>query len=119
MKKPVLALALVFALPVGVTACGGDDKSDEDQVRDVIGLVNAKKKEACNKLSDKYLREVIGGDKDDCEKQVGQTPENAVKIKTVKVNGDKATVEGDIQGSSGQIFLVKEGDDWKLDDVKR
>lgn len=121
MKKPVLALVLALAIPFGVAACGGgdDDKSDEEQVRDVIELVNAKKKEACDKLSDKYLKDVIGGDKEDCEKQVDQTPENAVKIKTVRVSGDKATVDGDIQGGAGQIFLVKEGDDWKLDDVER
>lgn len=119
MKKPVLALAVMLAVPFGASACGGDDKSDEEQIRDVIELVNAKKKEACDNLSDKYLRDVIGGDKDDCEKQVGETPRNAVKIKNVKVDGDRATVSGDIQGGSGRIFLVKEGDDWKLDDVKR
>ena len=119
MKKPVLALALVFAVPFGLTACGGDDKSDEDQVRDVIELVNNQDEEACDKLTDKYLKDVIGGDKDDCEKQVKNTPKNAVKIEKVSVNGDRATVTGDIQGGSGEISLRKDGGDWKLDDVER
>ena len=121
MKKPVLTLALALAVPLGLTACGGDDNggSDEDQVRDVIELVNNQDESACDKLTDKYMKDVIGGDRDDCEKQVKNTPKNAVKIKTVKINGDKATVTGDIQGGTGEIFLVKDGGDWKLDDVKR
>jgi hypothetical protein len=119
VKKPVFALALMLAVPFGLTACGGDDKSDEEQVRDVISLANSQDEEVCDKLTDKYMKDVIGGDKSDCEKQVKQTPKDAVDIQRVTVRGDKATVTAKVQGDSGEIFLVKDGGDWKLDDIRR
>jgi hypothetical protein len=119
LKKPMIVLALMLTVPLGLAACGGDDgKSDEDQVRDVIALANNKNPDVCDKLTDKWIKNVVGGDKGDCEKQVKQSPKDAVDIKKISFDGDKATVTAEIQGTTGTtVYLVKEDDEWKLDDI--
>jgi hypothetical protein len=116
----MIVLALMLTVPFGLAACGGDDgKSDEDQVRDVIALGNNKDPDFCDNLTDKWIKNVVGGDKSDCEKQVKQSPKDAVDIKEVSLDGDKATVTAEIQGDPGKLYLVKEDDEWKLDDIKQ
>ena len=104
------AVALVAAVPLA--ACG---KSDEDEIRDLIELGNKQDPKVCDKVTDKWLREVTEGDKAECERDVKED-EDRFDVKKVSVDGDKATVDGtDDEGDSLQIFLVKEDGEWKLD----
>jgi hypothetical protein len=120
LKKILIGLALALALTLGLAACGGGSgKSDEGQIRDIIALGNKKDTAICDRLTDKWMKDVVGGDKSDCEKQVKQSPKNAIKTKTISVNGNKATVTAEIQDDPGEIFLVKDGGDWKLDDIQQ
>lgn len=123
MKELVILLALAVAL-VGVTACGGDDNgseqgSDEAEIRAVIAAGNSKDPAICDKLTDKWMRNVVGGDRADCKQQVKDSPEDAVEVERVSVEGDQATVTAQIQGDAGTLLLVKEGDEWKLDDIQQ
>jgi hypothetical protein len=119
VKKLLVVLTLLLALPAVLVACGDDGDSDEDQVRAVIELGNNKDPAICEKLTDNWIKNVVGGDKNDCEQQVRQSKEDAVDIQKVDVNGNKATVSVKIEGESGRLLLVKENDEWKLDDVKQ
>jgi hypothetical protein len=115
-----MLVVLVLAVGFGLVACGGDDeKSDEDQIRDVIALGNNQDPKVCDKVTDKWLRDVTGGDKADCEKQVKEDPENDIEIDKISVQGDRATVNVSLGRDTGKIFFVKEDDEWKLDDIQQ
>jgi len=117
----VLAALLASA---ALAACGDDNggsdsASDEDQIREVIALGNSADPEVCDKVTDHWLEEVTGGDKSDCEEQLKNAEKNAMEPEEVSVDGDKATVTATISGDPGRVFLVKEDDEWKLDDIEQ
>ena len=58
-------------------------------------------------------------DKADCEEQVENSPQNAVDIEDVSIEGDRATVTARIEGDPGQILLAKQEGEWRLDDVQQ
>jgi len=123
MKRIVIVLALTLA-PFGATACGGGDSggsqvSDEAQIRSLIDLGNSKNPAVCDQLTDKWMADVIGGNRADCEQQVTQSPANAIQVEAVSVSGDAATVTAQVAGNAAQISLVKQDGEWKLDDIQR
>jgi ABC-type glycerol-3-phosphate transport system substrate-binding protein len=123
MKPIVVTLALALA-SLGVAACGGGDgggsqASDADQIRALIDLGNSKNPAICGKLTDKWMQNVVGGDRADCEQQVKQSPSNAVQVENISVNGDAATVGATVEGNSAQLTLVKQDGEWKLDDIQQ
>jgi hypothetical protein len=126
LKKLVIALALA-SVSVGLAACGGGDggntggggASDESQVRAVIDLGNSKSPDICERLTDRWMKNVVGGDRADCEEQVKNTEKDAIQVKDVSVAGSKATVTAQIQGEPGQLFLVEQDGEWKLDDIQQ
>jgi hypothetical protein len=113
--RQALVAVLLLGLPA-LAACGGG--SDEDKVRDVIALGNDKDPKVCQKVTDKWLKNVTGGDKKECERQVRRTGNAKLKVRKVTVKGDRATVDASIRGTVGQVLLIKDGGDWKLDDVR-
>jgi hypothetical protein len=120
LEEPAIVLALILVAPFGVAACGGDDdKTDEDQIRDVVALGNKKDPEICAKVTDKWLKDVVGGDKAECEEQLKNSSEDAIEVKEISVDGDKATITADIEGKPGKLLAVKDGGDWKLDDIQQ
>jgi hypothetical protein len=123
LKKLVITLTLTF-VPFGLAACGGNENgedrvNDEAQIRAVIDLGNSKNPEVCDRLTDKWMKNVVGGDNADCEQQVKQSPKDAVEIEEISVEGGKATVTAQIQGDPGQLLLVKDNGEWKLDDIRQ
>ena len=123
LNHALAALALAAAMALG--ACGDDDDdgggdagSDREEIQAVIDLGNESNPAICDKLTDKWLKNVVGGGRSDCEEQVENTPKNAIEVNEISVDGDEATVSADIQDQPGTLMLVKDGDEWKLDDIQ-
>jgi len=123
LRTMTFVAALLASL--ALAACGDDNGgsesggSDEDQIREVIALGNSLDPEICDKVTDRWLENVTGGDKSDCEAQLKDSKEDAIEVEQVSVDGDEATVTATIQGDSGRLLLVKEDDEWKLDDIQQ
>ena len=124
-----LAHALVLALAVALSACGGgDDAEDARQVvRDFVEATNARDGDAlCGELlSQEYLEKYTGatGDRAEeaCRKQLDVLTGlrlRLVSIGRVAVDGDAAVVRATIttggQRSRRRFELGKEDGDWKL-----
>ena len=111
----------VFVAALGLVACGsgGSGGSDEDQIRTVVNHLADSDEAVCGELTDSLLKKEFK-DKADCEKQAKASKEtNSFEIKSVKVNGDKAAVAVTSKTDKGTISVVKQGGDWKIDDIKK
>ena len=119
-----MAVAVVAVVAAG---CGGG-KSDEDQVSDVIDqTVTTTTKENCTDLSTKRFVEQVTFETGaealkDCADPKSNDPADSAEVTNVKVDGDSATADVAITGSTfdGQtvkVSLVKEDDQWKMDHI--
>nr|MDQ3935477.1 hypothetical protein [Actinomycetota bacterium] len=128
----VLAVVVVGVILALVLGGGGDDDGggDEEQVRDAIEQVAVSKDpEDCDKLyTEGYLQKATlqtgSAAFDACREVAKENKGTGVEIEEVEVTGDraeaKATPEGGrFDGEDIEVFMVKDGDDWKLDDVDR
>jgi Domain of unknown function (DUF4878) len=123
-------IALVLALAVALSACGGDDDSKDAQqtVRDFVEATNAHDGDRLcgDLLSQDYLEKYTGatGDRADdaCKQQL--TLITGLRLRLVSIDGtevddDTATVRATIamRGErTPRVFrLVKQDGDWKLD----
>jgi hypothetical protein len=116
----ITSLLVVLVAAFGVAACGssGGGGSDEDQVRTVVEHLRDSDEAVCSELTDDYLKKTFK-DKKTCVKSAKDSNEkNSFDIKTVKVDGDKATVDVQAKSQKGTIELAKDGDDWKIGDIK-
>lgn len=114
----VLALAALGA-SLAVAACGSGG-SDQDKIRKVAENLANSAPAVCSQMSDTFLKRQFK-DKANCEKQArGSNERNAFKVKTIKITGSKATAAVDARGGrKGVLAFVKQGGDWKLDDIKQ
>jgi hypothetical protein len=124
LSLPVLLLALAL----GLSACGGGGSDDAGNIEEAIEKSASSDPAACTKYQTKNFVEQSseGSGKaaiKECEEEAknGEAPESA-DVSNVEVNGSKATAEAALTGSAlgGQtveIGLVKEGDQWKLNEV--
>jgi hypothetical protein len=123
-------IALVLALAVALSACGGGDDSKDAQqaVRDFVEATNAHDGDRLcgDLLSQDYLEKYTGatGDRADdaCKQQLTLITGlrlRLVSIDGTKVDDDTATVRATIamRGErTPRVFrLVKQDGDWKLD----
>ena len=131
----LLLLTGCLAIAVTLGACGGDDDdgggSDEDQIAEVIETgATSTDPDDCSKLqTDKSLEqsELTLGDEtalEQCEKNApdGDNNPDSVDVTDIAVDGDTATASaaftgGPQDGSTYSVALVKEDDQWKLDEV--
>jgi hypothetical protein len=127
--------AACLALAVGVAACGGGDggggSADEDAITSVIETASTSTDPAdCSKLqTDKSLEQTeltFNGETalESCEKDApdGSTNPDSVDVTDVSVDGDSATADvtfsgGPSDGSTYSLALLKDGDQWKLDEI--
>jgi hypothetical protein len=131
-SRGVALLAALLALTVALAACGGDDgepSADEQEIIDAItAAAISGDPAACTQYQTQRFTEQVGGDAtgqdavEQCERDAADTPAEEIEVTNVEVDGDSATAEGAITGSffDGQtidVALVKEGDQWKLDDL--
>jgi outer membrane lipopolysaccharide assembly protein LptE/RlpB len=114
----LIALALMAAAAsIGVAACGGGG-GGEDKVRTVVEHLRDSDEAVCGELTDAYLKQLFKN-KSNCEKAAKSAKvKNAFDIKSVKVNGDKATVQIQAKKNKGAVSLVKQGGDWKIEAIK-
>jgi hypothetical protein len=140
-----IALLLAVLACFGLAACGGggsgggDTSGDGGRITDAGPSVEEEVKVAAlaavengdaasfcrTQASKAYLRTVYGGDAKDCAKSEGTVPKHPPKAEAgmAKVEPDQrhATVTvslegGDLDGTTGEIEMVKEGDGWKVDE---
>jgi hypothetical protein len=129
INPAVARIALVLALAVALSACGGGDDSKDAQqaVRDFVQATNDRDGDRlCGQLlSQEYMEKATGasGDKaeDACKQQLDLIKGlklRLISIGAVKVGDDKASVRATIatggQRMPRRFELVKEDGDWKL-----
>jgi hypothetical protein len=115
----LIALALVaLAASIGVAACGSGGGGDADEVRTVVEHLRDSNEAICGELTDAYLKQLFK-DKSNCVNAAkGSKAKNSFDIKSVKVDGDKATVGIQAKKNKATVLLVKDGGDWKISQIK-
>lgn len=115
-------LALCTAA-LALTGCGGGDDggagggSDEDAVREVITALTTGDQAACDKLTDRYLKQ-LGGTKEGCRVSLdGDAPDPKPEIDEVSIEEETAQVIV-LDADRSTFSLVKQGGDWMIDEVE-
>jgi len=120
--------ALLLALALGLSACGGSGSDDESKIEEAIEISASSNPAACTKYQTQHFVEQTSEASGkaavkECEEEAenGEAPESA-SVSNVEVNGSKATAEAALTGSvfDGQaveIALVNEGGQWKMNEI--
>ena len=123
-----LLLAVLTALVFALASCGGDDDnggsdnggtdngaavSDEDQITQVVETFAQSGSEACDLITDEYMKELFG-DRDQCLEQAEEGGGSDPEVDNIEVTGDTATADGTVDGDTITFTLEKDGDDWKI-----
>lgn len=128
-KRNFLLGFLLIVSAFALAACGSSE-SDEDKVVDVIETsVTSNDPANCTTLETQAFVEQ-GSDESgkaalkDCEEEAEDEEEEAesAEVTEVEVDGEKATANvaisgGGFDGQTVSIALVKDGDQWKLDEI--
>lgn len=131
MRKLHLLLPLaLFALALGLVACGGSGDSDEDKIVEVIETSATSADPAdCKELSTQAFLEQTELEQGaaavkSCEESAEDSEDNpdSVEVSKVEIDGSSATANAAFSGGSfdGQtlaVALVEEDGDWKLDEI--
>ncbi|HEX8051731.1 MAG TPA: DUF2510 domain-containing protein [Thermoleophilaceae bacterium] len=125
------AVALVVVLVLVLAGGGGDDGGGEEaKVEDrVKEAITGKEPEGCEDfLTTSFVQKSTGLSGSEgveaCKKTRGQNTVSDAEVKDVKVTGEKATAtaipgSGPLEDEELEISLVKQGDEWKIDDLDR
>jgi hypothetical protein len=121
----VVTISLV---PAALAACGGDDDSEEeDQITEVIETAaTSGSPSVCAELQTQRWNEQLEGQTgeaalESCRENAGD-PADSVEVSNIEVDGDAATAEvavtgSFLDGSTIDVGLVREGEQWKLDQL--
>jgi hypothetical protein len=127
--RTLLLLTAALASALVLVACGGDDSSeDEDQISEAIETAaTSTEASTCTELQTERFNEqtqfATGAEATTaCEEDSGNTAAESVEVSNIEVDGDTATADAAFSGAQldGQtitVSLVKEGDQWKLDQL--
>lgn len=132
MNKRLLVLpCLLLICALALSACGGSSggSGDEAQIEEVIETSATSTDPAdCKKLSTQQFMEQTtstegAGAVKACEEGAREEEEaESAEVAEVEVNGSEATAEtiftgGPLEGQAVEVGLVKEGSDWKLNEI--
>jgi hypothetical protein len=122
---PILVLFAALTL----AACGGSDESDEDKIVDVIETsATTSDPSNCTDLQTVQFNEQSTQESGDaatkeCEEEAkDEESADSAEVSEVEVDGDTASAVaaltgGDLDGQTLEIELVKDGGDWKLNEL--
>ena len=129
MRRLLLLLVPALAASLLIAACNGDEGSeDEDQITEAIETAaTSGEPSACTELQTQNFNEQTAGvpgpaATEACEEDAADTPADEVEVSNIEVDGSSATAEAALSGSildqqTIELALVKEGEDWKLDEI--
>jgi hypothetical protein len=133
MPRPRLFALFVLALvPFAISACGGGDDSgdDDSQITEVITTSATSPDPAdCTRLATQRFLEQSQYETgpeavQSCEEDASDTSDDpdSVDVNDIQVEGDNATATvvfqgGPIGNATVDVALVKDGDQWKLDQI--
>lgn len=128
MSKRLLLLPCLLIAVLGLAACGGSD--DEGAVVEEVIETSATTTDPtdCEKLQTQRFMEQISRESgkaavEACEDEAeGEEGADGVTVAAVEVEGSSATAEaalegGGLDGQTVEVALVKDGDQWKMDEV--
>jgi hypothetical protein len=119
MRRMTTGWGLATAIAaLALSACGDGGGGDKGDIEDIIKLVASSDEKACDEFTDGLVTREFGGSKDTCKKEAKASNQKVdYDVKSVDVNGDKATATLTAQKRSQQLQFVKDGGDWKLDQI--
>ncbi len=133
-RLPLLPLALLLLVVLGLAACGGGDSTgsgEEGQIETVIEeSVTSSDPAKCTELmTQNFVEQTAGAEGEEaleeCEEEAGDESDDAdsVEVTEVEVDGTEATahaafVGGGLDGQTVIVALVKAGGRWKLDEIE-
>lgn len=127
--RPAALAAAIILASAALTACGSDDTSeDEEQITEAIETsAMSSDPSACTELQTQRFIEQTEGETgeaalESCRENAGDEPAESVEVSSIEADGDAATAEAAItgsflDGSTVEIGLVREGEQWKLDEL--
>jgi len=127
-KRLLLLPCIAILLALGIAACGGGG-DETATIEEVIETSATTTNPAdCKKLETQQFMEQLSQESgtaavEECEKEAEKEEgSDAVSVSNVEVSGSNATAEAELKGGGfdGQtveVALVKEGDQWKLNEV--
>lgn len=133
MKRYLLLVPCLLILSAALlSACGGGGDSDESKIEDAIETsATSANPSNCTEVQTQKFDEQNAAVEGaaavkECEKESEDDEEQAesVEVSNISVNGDAASAEvaltgGGLDGQTVEINLVKDGDNWKLDEIAR
>jgi hypothetical protein len=131
----IAAFAAVVFAAFALAACGDDNggsSADQDQITAAITrAATGTDPAACTEVQTARFVQQTSGEPGDsaeealrkCQRQAGDTVADKVDVSEIEIDGDSATAKAAVTGSffDGQtldLALVKQGDQWKLDEFK-
>jgi hypothetical protein len=129
-KRHLLLPCLLLVSALFLVACGGSGSSDESEIEDAIETSATSDDPAnCTDLETQSFVEQSTSESGkaalkSCEEETAdpESKADSVEVTEVEVEGDKATAQAAIAGGGfdGQalvLALVKDGNQWKLDEI--
>jgi hypothetical protein len=130
-KRYLLLPCLLIISALALAACGSSGSNDEGEIEEAIETSATSPDPAnCKKLSTQAFMEqstsASGKEAvEQCEEDAGEPENNAesVEVTKVEVEGEEATADaaftgGSFDGQTVEVALVKEGDQWKLNEIE-
>ncbi len=129
MRKRLLCLlsaVIVFALVLSACGSSSDETGEVEKV--IVASATANNPANCTKLNTVGFNEQLAGESGDaaveeCEKEAENNEGlDSVRVSKVEVDGSEATAAvalsgGGFDGQAIEVSLVKNGDQWKLDEI--